>query len=189
MRAFSAPDILTGPGRLAKLARLMPGLPQYVDPLRLAESRESITGRLEVSEMPRLREALRDDSGVVEFQLRFSRDERGVVRITGDFSSFLNTVCQRCLEPMELRVSGAINVSPVTPELSNQELPAGAEPLALNAGRIHLPGFIEDEVLLALPIAPMHEGGACAGRRSGRHEAPQRARPFDALKQLNLRKD
>jgi len=186
---LAAPVVLTAPGRVAKLARLMPGLPQYVDPLRLAETEESIAGRLAVGAMPRLRETLRDDSGTVEFRLKFRRDEQGLVRIQGEFSTSLRTICQRCLEPLELKLAGVINVTPVGAATGLQSVPVEPEPLMLSEGGIHLPGFIEDEVLLALPIAPMHGAGECAQRPGARPDARQRARPFAVLKGLNIRKE
>ena len=165
----------------------MPGLPQYVDPLRLAETGESIAGRLAVGAMPRLREVLSGDSGAVEFRLNFDRDEQGLVRILGEFSASVRAVCQRCLEPLELPVAGTIRVAPIEGD-GTRVMPAGTEPLVLSEGRIHLLGFIEDEVLLALPIAPMHEEGMCKQRPGAKPDAGQRARPFAALEGLTLRK-
>jgi uncharacterized protein len=166
----------------------MPGLPQFVDPLRLAETEETIAGRLAVSAMPRLTEALRDDSGSVEFRLQFRRDDQGLVRVLGEFSTSLRTTCQRCLEPLQLALSGAIDVAAVGGENGTQNLPPGAEPLVLTEGRIHLPGLIEDEVLLALPIAPMHEEGRCTPKSGARASGGGSGGPFAALKGLNIQK-
>jgi uncharacterized protein len=167
----------------------MPGLPQYVDPLRLAETEESIAGRLAVSAMPRLREVLRDDTGVVDFRLRFRRDDQGSVRVLGEFSTSLCMTCQRCLEPLGLALAGTIDVMPVAREDGGPVTPAGTEPLMLSEGRIHLLGFIEDEVLLALPIAPMHEGGECAAREGAKPGRERHAGPFAVLSNLNIRKE
>jgi uncharacterized protein len=182
--------VLTAQGRVATLARLMPGLPQYVDPLRLAETEESIAGRLAVSAMPRLREVLRDDTGVVDFRMTFRRDDQGSVRVLGEFSTSLCLACQRCLEPLTLALTGTIDVTPVTGDDGTPgSAPAGTEPLMLSEGRIHLPGFIEDEVLLALPIAPMHEGGECAAREDAEPGRERHAGPFATLRNLNIRKE
>lgn len=174
---------------MATLARLMPGLPQYVDPLRLAETEESIAGQLPVSAMPRLREVLGDDSGAVEFRVQFRRDEQGRVRILGEFSASLHTVCQRCLDPLVLVLTGPIDVTPVNPETASPVAPAEAEPLLLTDGRIHVGGFIEDEVLLALPIAPAHRRGKCVQRSGTAPDGRDYVHPFAALKGLNVRKD
>lgn len=182
------PVFLTEQGCVATLARLMPGLPQYVDPLRLAEAGESITGRMAVSAMPRLRELLQDDSGAVEFRVDFRRERQGLVRIVGEFSTSLRVVCQRCLEPFAFDVAGAIDVVPVASGEDARELPAGAEPLALNDGRLHLPAFIEDEVLLGLPLAPVHAREDCAGRRPAARPVALRQTPFAALRDLNIGK-
>src|SRR5690606_36829026 len=93
---------LTGQGCVDKLARLMPGLPQYVCPQRLAESGERIAGQLELRDMRRLRELLYDESGTVTFHLDFEMSEQGFVRIAGGYSTCLRVVCQRCLEPLEI---------------------------------------------------------------------------------------
>jgi len=167
----------------------MSGLPQYVDPLRLAETRESIAGQLAIGAMPRLREALSDDSGTVEFRLNFSRDDQGLVRILGEFSTSLSTVCQRCLGPLQLSLAGAINAAPVAADEGEEAMPTEAEPLVMSEGRIHLPGFIEDEVMLALPIAPVHDEGKCRRSAGAGPDPAPRARPFEALKDMNIRKN
>lgn len=173
-----------------KLARLMPGLPQYVCPQRLAESGERIAGQLELRDMRRLRELLYDESGTVTFHLDFEMSEQGFVRIAGGYSTCLRVVCQRCLEPLEFGLERPIEVAAVPAAEVSGRLPASVEPLTLEEDdRLHLAGFIEDEILLGLPIAPMHEEGQCRVLARPEEGDPDASHPFAVLRNLKIGND
>jgi uncharacterized protein len=160
-----------------KLARLMPGLPQYIEPQRLADVGGNIAGRLRIDDMRRLADLLLERAGTVTFRLEFSLNEQGSVRIEGEYATTLAVLCQRCLEPLELDVAGPIDV------ILDDLLPA------LVDDRLHVSGFVEDEVLLGLPLAPMHGAGQCpANIRSGQADAAE-AGPFAVLAELKTAKD
>ena len=174
---------LTGQGGADKLARLMPGLPQYIEPLRLAECGEGISGSLPVSALQRLASQLYNRRGMVEFRLEFGKNEQGLVRIRGEYSTQLTMTCQRCLEPLVLRIANTIDLALVPGAVQAGQLPVEIEPLTLAEGQIHLASFIEDEVLLGLPMAPRHEQGRCPQRTDQEKETePARNKPFAVLK-------
>ena len=134
---------LTGQGGADKLARLMPGLPQYIEPLRLTESGEEISGSLPVSALQRLAGQLHDPRGTVEFRLVIGKNEQGLVRIRGEYSTQLTMTCQRCLEPLGLRIANTIDLALVPGAVQAGQLPAEIEPLTLVEGHIHLASFIQ----------------------------------------------
>lgn len=174
---------MTGQGGTDKLARLMPGLPQYIEPLQLAESGEGISGSLPLGALQRLASLLCDRSGAVDFRLEFGKNEQGLVRIRGEYSTQLLVACQRCLEPLVLRMANPIDVALVPGALEAGQLPGEIEPLTLADGQIHLASFIEDEMLLGLPMAPRHEPGRCPQQTDLEAETgPARNRPFAVLK-------
>ena len=174
---------LTGQGGADKLARLMPGLPQYIEPLSLAESGEGISGSLPASALPRLASQLQDRGSTIEFWLEFGKTDQGLVRIRGEYSTQLTLACQRCLEPLHLRIANAIDLVMVPGAVEAGKLPEEVEPLTLAEDQIHLASFIEDEVLLGLPMAPRHERGQCPQWIEQEKETePARNRPFAVLK-------
>ena len=133
--------------------------------------------------MTRLTELLSDSRGMVDLKLAFSRSEDGIVCISGRYETNLQLVCQRCLEPFALNLTHTINVA-VTFAGVATELPVSLEPLALKQETMLLSEFIEDEILLSLPISPMHRLQDCAAGEPAMERNPVRASPFHMLKEL-----
>lgn len=142
-------------------------LPVYVDPLRLAEAGQVLKGQVAVSAMPRLVSALRTAAqdvpvsaaqGMVDADLTFGVDGQGIRYVRGSLRTELAVICQRCLQPMmlPLRVDIALGMAHTLDE--TERLPAEYEPLMLEAESQPqlLASIIEDELLLALPVAPVH---------------------------------
>ena len=112
----------------------------------------------------------------------FSKDERGVIRITGDYRVKLKLLCQRCLEAMEITLSNPFNIGLVA---DGNEVPLSDEfeQVAMEGREIALAPLIEDEVLLGLPMSPMHAREDCPAKeiRDGERE---KSSPFAVLKNL-----
>ena len=88
---------------MAKLPRLMQaGLPQSIDPAHFADTGESISGELSVKDMVRVRDLLNDRDARIFFRLEFTRDAQQRVSIGGDFTSRVEMLCQRCLQPVQV---------------------------------------------------------------------------------------
>ena len=142
-------------------------LPEFVDPLRLAEAGQGLKGRVAVASMLRLTTMLgltpqfpaqRD----VDAELVFGVDGHGVLHVLGSLRAELGAVCQRCLQPMELpfQVDIALGMARTLDEA--ECLPGDYEPLMVVDGEPQsLAAIIEDELLLALPPVPMHRIGQC----------------------------
>jgi uncharacterized protein len=181
---------LTRSGRVYTLARLMSGLPQFFEPIRLAEQGAAISGDLAVSQFLRLRGSLHDASGTVHVRLTCSPGDAGAIRIQGSLSTVLKVDCQRCLGAFDLPLEVNLDA------LAAPETRVGTDPdrevdvwMGGEDNRVHLCDFVEDELILAVPLAPLHPAGKCpvAGYHP-EHEA-QRENPFAALKSLKLKKD
>ncbi|MBI2970521.1 MAG: DUF177 domain-containing protein [Gammaproteobacteria bacterium] len=166
----------------------MPGLPQYLEPLRLVETREILSGELQVEGMQRLNELLHEHAGSVRFRLSFERDDQGRVCIRGEFSTRLALTCQRCLEPVPVDVTGPIDVALVTDDREAEQLPGGVEPVMMQEWKIHLPAFLEEEILLSLPLVPAHTAGECGIAGAGTAEPVPLAGPFAVLQRWKSEK-
>jgi uncharacterized protein len=71
------------------------------------------------------------------------------------FDAVLELVCQRCLEPVELKVSEQLSLS-LLDESAGEEASEDAAAL-LDRGKFNPAVLIEDELIVALPIIPRHE--------------------------------
>jgi uncharacterized protein len=103
-------------------------------------------------------------------------------------------VCQRCLEPFEARVESPVRVALVANDPDADRVPEDFEPVQTQSGWFDLHEMVEDELLLALPLVPLHETAAgCATARVALPESeaePVKApvhRPFGDLRELMKR--
>ncbi len=106
-------------------------------------------------------------------------------------SANLGLVCQRCLETVSWPIEARLAVAIVENEADSARVAPPFEPVLLVDGAVPLWEVIEDELLLAIPIAPMHpdpnECGALAERLSRYRAQPEKAsehRPFAELGRL-----
>jgi uncharacterized protein len=95
--------------------------------------------------------------------------------------------CQRCLQQFELPVSGQnrLRVVDADPEWSAEdaEFAAQGDDEIVASTALDVRALIEDEVLLAMPLAPRHEHCELAG---GKIEV-KRESPFGILAKLQKR--
>ena len=121
---------------------------------------------------------------MVQLKLAFSRSEEGITCVTGSYETNLRLVCQRCLEPFAVSLANTINVGITFEGATMNKLPTSMEPLVLNQETMLLTDFIEDEILLGLPISPTHQLEYCTA--SGPEIAHNLAgsSPFSILKEL-----
>ena len=166
-------------------------LPERIEPFALAEQRASFEGDLPIDSLPRLRE-LAAPGALLRVKLRFGAADHGRPLLTGAFSTTLNLTCQRCLGPMELKLDGDIRLALVH-DLEEADRLADCHDVLVVADRaMALSGILEDEVLLAVPTAPLHALDECPGARIDTTsaadefadaEAP-RSNPFAMLAEL-----
>ncbi len=157
-------------------------LPATVDPLKLADSGTRLTGELPVKAMGRVRALCLDDSGTVSISLSFERSgDRGLGRMQGVITASLQVVCQRCLETMTLLVRAEPSVILIRAQDREDLAARNADSLVVD-GPILLRNIVEDELLLAMPMVPMHNIDECpAGEYRHRQDRPN---PFSVLGEL-----
>src|SRR3546814_18857372 len=73
-------------------------VPEILDAWRMVAARRGFTGRLPLSSMPRLRDALLDDGGEATFALQFDRDSLQVPYVELRIEAALPLQCQRTLQ-------------------------------------------------------------------------------------------
>jgi uncharacterized protein len=167
-------------------------LPQRLDLARLADARAVLEGELPLARLGRLVPLLARADGVVRAHLEFARDlKREVVR--GRVESELILTCQRCFGEVRVPVSADVDLIRVADEEDAEALADGRDPLVAPNREVETATLLEDELLLALPIVPLHEGsGACerigAGAPAAAAEDGSR-NPFAALAALKPKKN
>lgn len=137
------------------------GLPATVDPIRLADARAHISGELPVKAMGRLRTMCLDDEGEASISLHFERSgEQSLRRMRGTITVSLHVACQRCLERMTLVVKTEPSLILVKSGDRSERLTQETDVLVSDKP-LSLTNIVEEELLLAMPMIPMHDIGDC----------------------------
>ena len=183
-------------------------LPVEVDPYRLVEQGRIYEGRIPQGDFPRLKEQLfkgdKSSSGdnaadkLVEVKLEFTHTETGLPVIIGNISTTLNMPCQRCLKMESMPFETSLEVVLVSSDAEAERLQEGYDIWLVEDQRLFLQDFIEDEILLAMPLVVTHE--ACESAKELIEALPEvvtegdeqtdstqkKENPFAVLKDLKL---
>ena len=130
-------------------------LPAEIDPLRLADEGRTIEGELSADQFCRL-DGL---TGAVKVSLHFERLAHGARRMHGRIEASVETPCQRCLEPVRLQLRAGPDVLLKVGETGSKD-GSESDVLAVN-GPFNLAEYVEDELLLAMPMIPVHTDPTC----------------------------
>jgi len=152
-----------------------------IDGLQFARDREVVTGTLALTDLPRLAE-LGCAAADVTYSVRGGDNAEGHPCLAVAATGSLALRCQRCLEPLEFALDVASELALSTNEREIATAEDGVDRV-LATRSMGVAALVEDEVILALPMAPMHE--RCEASPAGVERAA--SSPFAAL--AGLRKD
>lgn len=158
-------------------------MPEILDAWRMLAARREFEGRIALSALPRLRDALVDAEGEVVFALGFDRDAMQVPYLELKLAAELPLQCQRTMQRFLFPVDVVQRLGLVRDESDEAGLPAGYEPLLVpEDGALRPLELVEDELILALPVVPVKPGSESVERDwpvSAEEEV--RANPFAGL--------
>ena len=160
-----------------------------IDSLEFARQGKRLQGDVAVASMGRLQEHLHSNSGVLHYILSGKVSEKGRLHLVCEVNGKLALICQRCLgaldfplvieSTLELVKEGEEFLPLEDEEESVDTIPADAAMDVL--------ALVEEEVLLNLPIAPMHDSVECAASGSLQPLSSGKPNPFAVL--ASLKKD
>jgi len=155
-----------------------------MDVEELASRRAVLDGVVEVESLPRLLEMVTARPDAVAYRIEFTRDAWGRPKMSGQVKGVLPLVCQRCLDRFDWSFDARFESVVIE---NAQEDTGGMDAITSFGGRIDPDLMIEDEILLALPNAPVHPGGSCDApsfRGTCERTPSRRSGPFSALRTL-----
>lgn len=136
-------------------------IPAHIEPRRLVDRGIALEGAVPATGMKRLNALLDAPAGEVQVELSFTRDEQGISAMHGHYQADVTLICQRCLQQVVLGLDTECDVGFVASDEAAKNLPRHYEPVILDDEALDLHALIEDELLLALPVVPMHPMGTC----------------------------
>ena len=134
--------------------------------------------------MTRLLEIAAVPPRAIAYRIEFATDAYGRPRMTGQVDGTVRLVCQRCLDEFDWCIGTRIDAAIVGEE---HEEAHGQDVVVGTDDRVMLETVIEDELLLALPNAPVHPYGSCDAppiHDTGEQWPAERSNPFSALEVL-----
>jgi uncharacterized protein len=159
-----------------------------INSAEFAQKALAIHGIIAISQCSRLRDVLMSSEGVLDYRLIGGSDQDGRLRLQLYVHGGLQLSCQRCLEPFKFELNIASNFFIVPDESATPSSEAGADDgdYLVAETQMQVINLIEDEILLALPLAPKHEIERC-GADSGLNELKS-PNPFAVLQGLKTGK-
>lgn len=158
-----------------------------IDPIQLADKGARLEGELPVKGLARLAGMCADDAGAVRIDLRFERTPSDGLRVMhGSISACVYLTCQRCMERLALELNSEPRVLLLRPGeredlLEAEEAMVVEQPLPLGT-------MIEEELLLEMPMVPMHPADRCpAGHLTSQESRAAPNNPFSVLEKLKRR--
>ena len=133
-----------------------------IDSVEFARDGEQLSGGVPVGELARLADSLYDAGGEIRFDLSGGSDSRQRLRLELAVAGSINLQCQRCLGSLVFPVSVRSNLLVLTG-------PSGGETAEIDdldgvpaSAQTDVWSLVEDEILLAIPLAPRHDAGQCS---------------------------
>ncbi|MCG6976446.1 MAG: YceD family protein [Acidiferrobacterales bacterium] len=167
-------------------------LPTSIDPVWLADQQTHLSGTIPLKRMTRLLADCRSGDGEVRIDLQFRSDPNGERRsVQGKIEASIETTCERCLESMTLPLLAEIDMLIVTAEQAS--VMDDHEDVLVVKGPVSLGELAENELILAMPMIPMHPEDKCPAsallRDQGidekdRQDGGEKQSPFAKLAEL-----
>lgn len=131
-----------------------------IDAFEFCRQKERREGTLAVAEMPRLVEDCADTSGEVRWALQGGTGEHGYPQWDLQVNATVQLMCQRCLTPFSFDVAShsTLIIARDDEKADDMEVSLEDESVDVIVGSkaFNIFELIEDEALLALPLAPRH---------------------------------
>lgn len=138
-----------------------------IDSLEFARTGQTLSGRVPISQLARLRDSLFDGLGELQFEVKGGHDPRRRPVLVLEINGVLHLLCQRCLGVLNhpLRLSNVLLLVDAAEAAGDRYDEEEAEWIEASRA-LDVTELIEDEVLLSLPYSPRHAEGLC---RPGTH--------------------
>lgn len=137
-------------------------LPLTIDVARAAQKRLDYQGVYAPELVARLADTVVSVDSDVECTMSFAIDNQRLAVLQGTADVQVTLSCQRCNQSFPHAVHVSYCFSPVSSDEQAEALPEAYEPVDINDfGEIDLLAVIEDELILALPVVPVHDSEHC----------------------------
>lgn len=157
-----------------------------VDNLEFARRGAVLQGEVAVADLERLQDFLLSSQGGIKYTLSGKTGAKGEALLECAIEGRLVLQCQRCLEALEypLRIVSTLNVVEGATQFDDVgDEVEGVDSIPASSAMDVL-ALIEEEILLNLPMSPLHAPDACKAQGAAKPASEERTNPFGALAAL-----
>ncbi|SUO97938.1 YceD family protein [Suttonella ornithocola] len=167
-------------------------LPKHIEPWTIARSRKILKGSFPLMQTQELRQWAEKGKNI-EVYLEGYLDQQHRAHLKGQLQLTLSLQCQRCLEPMPWNADIRFDYLLIHNESQEQQVEYGSETLICAEDDMDLAWFLEEEVLLAMPMIAKHDNCTMlintVSETTPSDEGIKKETPFAQLKTLMNKKE
>ena len=155
-----------------------------IDGFRFAETGDVLRGKCRIAGLGRLQDLLASNAGELDYEFLGTGDEAGRPSIRVRVEGELQLTCQRCLKALAyaLRIDELLVLAKSEAEIESQPVDPEKPDRVLGGKEMEVGTLLEDEILLAVPVAPRHE--QCSAEAGPVKKGGAQASPFSELRGL-----
>ncbi len=160
------------------------GIPERIKLFKFASKALIFSQTYQVKDFPRISALVSNQDTPVDVELNFSIENNRIPCITGKVELDVALTCQRCLEEVKIHLQPKFQLAFVQNEQQSEELDPNFETIENADEEFSSIEFITDEVLITIPMSPMHEHECASYKDTTPIKEQKRENPFAILKQL-----
>lgn len=165
------------------------GIPEQIKLFKFASRGLSFSKSYKLRDLPRVSELVSNLDDFVSVELSFMLEINNVPCIIGEMELNVNLPCQRCLNDVNIYLKPKFKLAFLQNEKQGEELDFSYDTVLNNDEEFSTIEFITDEVLISMPMIPMHNYDCTIDQQDSMHfEKQKRVSPFAILKQTKINK-
>ncbi|MCS5592687.1 MAG: YceD family protein [Gammaproteobacteria bacterium] len=160
--------------------------PEQLKLFNFARKELVFSGEYQIKDFPELEKIANNKTDRVKVSLSFSFENDRTPCIGGLISLGIALSCQRCLEDIILNLSVDFNLGFVRNENQGAGLDPRFELYVTEDEELSTIGLISDEVLLAIPMVPLHDYDCATYKEIEQVVKQKKQNPFAILKNIQI---
>ncbi len=162
----------------------MQGIPENIKLFSFAKKGLIFSHIYKVKDFPRIRDIVTNINDEVKVELSFYIEDNNIPCIKGRIELKVALDCQRCLDEVSLHLNPSFNLAFLKNEQQGEGLDSSFETILNENEEFSTIEFITDEVLISIPMIPMHSHECVSYKDKQLIEEQKRENPFAILEQL-----
>ncbi|HIG88777.1 YceD family protein [Candidatus Thioglobus sp.] len=162
------------------------GIPDKIKPFNFAKKGLIFSQKYQLKDFPRISSLVSNINDPIDVELSFYLENEKIPCIEGRIELDVALTCQRCLGEVNIHLKPNFKLGFLKNEQQAEELDSSFETILNTDEEWSTIEFITDEVLISIPMIPMHSH-KCVSYKDKKVKEQKRENPFAILKQLKTR--